>query len=216
MILTEEERLQHFLAGRKSFRYRKGEIILRAGDVAQGVMFLKEGYAKLETVSKEGKSLTLVVYRPDEFFPVVWTFFGRNPSIYDIEALTDCELIRISRDELSDFLMRYPDVLVNITKHIITRFQLALRRMTYLAFGNADSKLASILLICAMEFGIAKNDEIEIQIPLTHKDIASLVGVTRETVSIELKKFDKKKYIDYRKKKIVIKNKVELRKKAIF
>ncbi|MDP2637692.1 MAG: helix-turn-helix domain-containing protein, partial [Candidatus Levybacteria bacterium] len=83
-------------------------------------------------------------------------------------------------------------------------------------FGNADSKLASILLISAMEFGIAKNDEIEIQIPLTHKDIASLVGVTRETVSIELKKFDKKKYISYRKKKIVIKNKVELRKKAIF
>lgn len=215
MILGETAKLQKLLGDRKTFRYKKGEIILRSGDLPQGVMFLKNGYARLESISKEGKELTLVIYKPGEFFPVVWTFFGQKPSIYDLEALTNCEIYRVPREEFSDFLNKNPDVLTDVTKHIISRFQLALKRMAYLTFGSASSKLASILLILAREYGVKKSEGAEIQIPLTHKDIANLVGVTRETISIELKKFDRKGLIAYNKKILLIKNEEGLKSKAI-
>lgn len=215
MIPSETQKLQNFFGKRKIFHYKKGETILRSGDLPPAVLFLKSGYARLESISKEGKEMTLVVYRPGEFFPVVWTFFGGSPSIYDLEALTNCEIVRVPREEFLNFTKQNPDVLLDITKHIITRFQLALRRMTYLTFGNSASKLASILLICGKEFGVTKEEGIEIQIPLTHKDISNLVGVTRETVSIDLKKFDRRGLIKYNNKLIVLKNFTALEEEAI-
>ena len=215
MIDDPQKKLDNFFKERRSFRYKKGEIILHAGDMPQGVMYLKKGYARLSSISKEGKELTLVIYRLGEVFPVVWTFFGQKASIYDLDALTDCEIVRTPREELSLFFKDNPDVLVSITRHIITRFQLALRRMTYLTFGDASAKLASILLICGKEFGESKNGFTEIKIPLTHKDISNLVWVTRETVSIELKKFEREGVIKYNKKLIILKDTKTLEKKSI-
>ena len=195
--------------------YKKGETILRAGDFPQGVLFLKKGYVRLFSVSEDGKELTLVIYKPGEFFPVVWTFFGGKPSVYYFEALTACELIKVQREKFLGFITRDVDVFTYVAKHIITRFQIALQRMEYLAFGNSSSKLASILLICAKEYGKEGSLEPEIDIPLTHKDIANLVGVTRETISIELKKFERKGLVGRHGRHIVIKNKRQLAREAI-
>ena len=42
--------------------------------------------------------------------------------------------------------------------------------------------------------------------PLAHKDIASLAGLTRETVSIEMKNLEKKGLIAYKRNQITIKD----------
>ena len=210
-----QDKLKNFFLQFNALNYKKGEVMLRAGDLPQGIYYLKKGFAKLTSVSQEGKELTLVVYRAGDFFPVVWTFFGKRASIYSLATLTECQVIRAQREIFMDFIMNNTDVLLEVTKHIITRFQVALRRMEYLTFGKASAKVASILLICGRDFGRQINGQIEIQIPLTHKDIANLVGVTRETVSVELKKFDRRGLIDYNQKLIIIKNKEGLEKEAI-
>lgn len=210
-----QDKLKNFFLQFNALNYKKGEVMLRAGDLPQGIYYLKKGFAKLTSVSQEGKELTLVVYRAGDFFPVVWTFFGKRASIYSLATLTECQVIRAQREIFMDFIMNNTDVLLEVTKHIITRFQVALRRMEYLTFGKASAKVASILLICGRDFGRQINGQIEIQIPLTHKDVANLVGVTRETVSVELKKFDRRGLIDYNQKLIIIKNKEGLEKEAI-
>lgn len=205
-----------FFSKFNTFKYAKGEIILRGGDIPQGVFFVKSGYVKLNSVSKDGKELTLVIYKKGDFFPVVWTFFGVRASIYSYEAITNTEILRAPREKFIEFINTNQEIFLDVTKGIIVRFQTALRRMQYLTFGNASAKLASILLICGRDFGVEKNNEVELQIPLTHNDIANLVGVTRETVSLELKKFDRKGIVAYNKKFIIIKDKKSLEKKAIF
>lgn len=211
-----KNKLYDFFSQFKTLEYSKGQTILRVGDMAQGVYFLKSGYAKLNSVSQDGKELTMVIYSAGDFFPVVWTFFGTRPSIYSYEAITDTKILRAPREKFIEFINTDKEISLEVTKGIIMRFQTALRRMRYLTFGNASSKLASILLICGKDFGIEKNNEVEIQLPLTHKDIANLVGVTRETVSLELKKFDRKGIIIYNKKIIIIKDKKSLEERAIF
>ncbi|MEK7502119.1 MAG: Crp/Fnr family transcriptional regulator, partial [Patescibacteria group bacterium] len=187
--MTPQQKLDQFFSQYKLRYYKKGETFLRAGDIPQGIFFLKKGYARLYSLSSAGKELTLVIYKPGEFFPVVFTFTAK-PSIYYFETLSEVEMIRAPRENFASFIRENPDVFDEVNLHIIERFQIALRRMEYLTFGNANSRLASILLICARYFGVrSDHKEIKIPIPFTHKDIANLVGVARETVSIELKKF---------------------------
>lgn len=215
MNIAAVEKLDKFFSNFRAFKYKKDEVILRPGDMPQGISFIKTGYVRLYSFSKEGKELTLVIYKPGDFFPVVWTFKGESPSIYYFETLSDVDINRSPREDFVEFVKQNNDVFTEINDHIIGRFQVALKRMQYLTFGNSTSKLASILLICGKDFGIEKNGKIEIEIPLTHKDIADLVGVTRETVSVELKKLEKRGYVGYNEKLLVIKNLKGLEEEAI-
>lgn len=208
------EKLEKFFSQFKTIHYKKGETFLRPGEMPQGINFLKKGYVRLYSLSSEGQDLTLVLYKPGDFFPVVWSFTG-TPSFYYFEALSPVEIQRARREEFGKFIDENIDVFKEVNYHIIHRFQMALKRMEYLVFGKANTKLASILLICGRDFGIDTSKGREIQIPFAHKDIASLVGLTRETVSLELKKFEKMKLIGYNGRHIVIRNEKALEKEAL-
>jgi len=207
--------LTSFFSQFRTFHYKKDEIILRPGDMPQGVYFVHLGYVRLYSFSKEGKELTLVIYKKGDFFPVVWAFRGQEPSIYYFEALSDVTILRAPRESFVEFIEKNNNAFMEVNNHILERFQTALKRMQYLAFGNSKSKLASILLICGRDFGVEKNGEIEIQIPFTHKDISNLMGVTRETVSVELKQFQNSGLIRYNEKHIVLKHTKGLEEEAI-
>ena len=210
-----QKKLDLFFARFKTINLRKRETFLRPGDVPSGIYYLTHGYVRLCSICEDGQELTLVIYKPGDFFPVVWAFYGGGPSIYSFETFTAAQVRKAPREEFIKFMENNSEVFLEVTKHIITRFQISLRRMEYLTFGTASSQLASILLIYSKEFAIKKGNEIEIQIPFTHKDLASLVGVTRETVSIEIKRFERKGIIGYNGKNLIIKNKEKLEKEAI-
>lgn len=207
--------LVRFFSEFRTFHYKKDEIILRPGDMPQGVYFLNSGFVRLYSFSKEGKELTLVIYKKGDFFPVVWAFRGGEPSEYYFEALSSVEIQRSPRENFLEFIKNDNEAFMEVNDHILERFLTAIKRMQYLAFGNSKSKLASILLICGKEFGIEKGKEIEIQIPFTHKDISNLMGVTRETVSVEIKQFENRRLIKYNDKLIVLKNTKGLEDEAI-
>lgn len=214
--LAPDQELEKFFTGHARVEYKKGETILHAGDFPQGVYFLKKGYVRLFSISEDGKELTLVIYKPGGLFPVVWAFFGRNPSIYHFETLGPAILYRAPRDEFVQFLAENPRALLEVTKGVIRRFSLSLRRMEYLTFGTVSARLASVLLIYAKELGVEKGKgQIEIQLPVTHEDLSNLVGVARETVSIELKKLERQRLIRRKNRLIIVKNKKGLEDIAI-
>ncbi len=178
---------------------------MRAGEPLSSIFYVKKGYARVYSISKTGEELTLIIFRPGDFFPTM-SILLRPLNTYFIEAMTPCELLRTSREEFLVFIMNNPEVHLELTKRILIRFGGVLERMEHLAFGNASAKIASIILICAERFGKKDGKEIMIQLPLTHADIASLIGLTRETASIELKKFEKLRLIGYRGRHLLVKN----------
>ena len=190
-------KLKVFFSQRKRLRYKKHEIILRANEDPSGVFYLDKGYVRLYTVSVSGQELTLIVFKPQDLFPLMWTFNDRQNNYY-LEAVTSVDLLRVERTEFLDFVEKNPDVSHEILKKMLTRLGGLLVRMEYLTFGNAYQKIASILLIFAERFGEKNGKIITIDVPLTHKDVASFVGITRETTSVEIKKLKDKKIIDYK------------------
>lgn len=208
------EELGFFFSQFKKFNFKKREMILRVGDEPRGVMYLKRGYVRLYSISKEGEELTLIIYKPDDIFPIVWAI-NNTPNEYYFEAMTPSEIYRVPREKFLIFLKENPDVLFELTSKILSRFRGVLHRMEYLVFGNAYNKVASILLICAERFGGKEGSKIIIQVPLTHKDIANLLGVTRETTSLEIKKLARKGIIDYQGRLIMVKNPRALEKESL-
>ena len=76
----------------------------------------------------------------------------------------------------------------------------SLTRIENLVFSDAYRRVISVLLYIAKHFGKPKGNSVIVAHRFTQHDIATLVGVARETASNEMVKLEKKglvKYIDH-------------------
>lgn len=214
MMNLDLNKLESLFEGGRFLTYKKKETIIRAEDVPSGVYYVKKGYVREYSVDKYGKEFSLIVFMPGDFFPVLWSL-GNIPNSYYIEALTRVEVMRLPKGDFLRMLQKDQALFLEIIKKIVVRFSGLMQRSEYLVFGNAYEKVASILVILAERFGNKNKESIEIPFPVTHKDIGHMVGMTRETTSIELLKLEKKGAISYKGKKMTIINPQLLKKESL-
>ncbi len=214
MKSSSQDKVDAFFARFKSLHFKKGKTILRAGEEPRDFFYLKKGFIRLYSLSKNGEDLTLIIFKPKDLFPIMWAI-NNTPSDYFLEAMTPVELWRAPKSQFLAFIHQNPDVLFGLTSAILERLGGLLARMEYLVFGNAYAKVASILVICARRFGKKEDSSVIIEVPLTHSDIASLIGVTRETASIEIKKIENKGLLSRRGHLFVIKNLTRLKNQSL-
>lgn len=197
----------------RPIRYNRREIILRPEDTPSGVLYLKKGFVRLYTVSELGEELTLIIFKPGDFFPVMWAI-NNIPNSQYLEAMTDVEVQKVSRESFAEFLRHHAEVESEVLSNILIRLSGLLERIEYLVFGNAYQKVASILVICGERFGEKQDNKVLIKVILTHQDIANLIGLTRETTSLEVKKLEREGIISRQGKFILIKNMEKLQQEA--
>lgn len=198
----------------KTRSYKKHAPIVNSGDDLQKIFYLKKGYVRLYSISQEGKELTLVIYKPGNFFPLYPALNPHVPYPFWVETMSPCEVAIVPTSSFIAFFKDNPDLLMNLSIEIMARFDDALRRMEYFAFGNVYTKIASILSVFAKSYGKVEGKNIVFNLPLTHRDIGLLIASARETVSTEIKKLEDKKIIEYRGRVLVIKDLKKLEKEA--
>lgn len=183
-----------------SRNYKKGEMLIRADDDPQGIFCLTKGYVRQYTISKTGLELTLQILKPISYFPMVWAVNG-TPNIYFFEALTSVEVGRAPRDQVVNFIKDKPTLLFALMSELIEDYAESLKRIEHLVFSDAYRRVISVLLYIAKHFGEKQsNQSIIVHQRFTQQDIATLVGVARETASLEMVKLKKKgliKYVDH-------------------
>ncbi|MBI2019601.1 Crp/Fnr family transcriptional regulator [Candidatus Daviesbacteria bacterium] len=208
------QKLEDFFSKNKKISYKKGETIIRPDEPVYNIYYLSKGYTRLYSISKNAQELTFIIYKPEDFFPLI-PAVNKTTASYYTEAMTPVEVYPVSKDEFMKFITQNSDVLLEITKRTLTRFSGVLTRMEYAMFGNAGSKVASIILICVDRFGVKHPLGIFIPVPLTHQDIANLLGIARETVSIEMKKLENLDLIDYQGKNMIVKSVDKLKEHSV-
>src|SRR3989338_4776577 len=185
--------------------YKKGEILIRSDDDPQGIFCLTKGYVRQYTISKAGIELTLHILKPISYFPMVWAING-TPNVYNFESLTDVEVGRAPRNEVVNFIKDKPKVIFELMSELLEDYAETLTRVEHLVFSDAYRRVISVLLYIAKHFGENNDKQIIISNRFTHQDIATLVGVARETASNEMAKLEKKGLIEYSDRLIVFNN----------
>jgi len=185
--------------------YKKGEIIIRAGDHPPEIFYLKRGFVRLYSISSEGKEITFNIHKPETYFSMIWAV-GNMPNNFFYEALTNVEIWRAPKDQVLTFIKNEPSLLYSLAKRTLIGLDGLTRLTEELLFGNARSKVASALLILARRFGQkTKAGNIIIKLPITHRILASIVALTRETASLEVENLKKEKIITTNRHLFVIK-----------
>jgi len=203
--INSSDIFEDFYSKFKSRHYKKGETLIRADDNPQGIFCLTKGYVRQYTISKSGSVLTLNILKPTSYFPMVWAING-TPNIYYFEALTPVEVGRAPRSEVVDFIKNKPELIFSLMGELLEEYGETLTRIEHLVFSDAYRRVLSVYIYLAKHFGEEVKGKIVVKHRFTHQDIATLVGVARETATTEINKLESKEFIKYVNHSIVYSN----------
>lgn len=196
-------------------KFKKSKLILWPEVQPSGVFYVKSGFVRQYLISNDGKEFTVNILKPGTYFPMIWAL-NNITNIYFYESLTETTLIKAPKNEVIKQLENHPDLLYDLTKRILSGLDGVTKMMNTLITGNAYQQVASVILVLAKRFGKSTNKkEIIVDIPLTHRLIGTLAGLSRESTSLELGKLTKNKIISSRKRFIIIKNLGKLEKESL-
>lgn len=198
-----EDKLDAFFSQYKHQNYKKGEILVRADDNPSGVFYLKDGVVKKYAISRKGEELIVNLFKSISFFPMSWAM-NDSPNKYFYEAMTPVEVRKAPREQVLEFIKKEPEILYNLMSRVYKGTDGMLMRMVYLMSGSAYNRLITELLICAKRFGIEDRNTGIISCKVTEKDLASQAGMTRETISREIKNLKERGLIKLSGGKLII------------
>ena len=194
-------------------RYTKKEMIFLPGDIGDKVYLLKSGVVKISKYSESGKEIILAMVNPGEIFGEM-ALIDKSPREHVAEAIMDSYVCIVDRDQLMRYLQKNPEMSLQITKIIGLKFKRLGQKVEELVFRNVYQRLAALLLHLHDTYGYDKNGKMYIYVKLTHYDIASMIGSTRETTTATLNDFKREGLIEFDGRRLVVLNREGLEKRA--
>jgi len=157
--------------------FAKNAVIVSEGDDSGSVYVLLSGRVKVFLSDPQGREVELNRLGPGEYFGEVTLDGGpRSASVMALEE-TRCAVVR--RAELLELIERQPELALHMLRRLARRVRALSENVRSLALMDVYGRVARLLLELAEE----KDGRLVIGEPLTHKDIASRIGASREMVS---------------------------------
>ena len=152
-------------------------------DMPGTMMYMIEtGSVRVISIGRTGQELTLNVLGPGEIFSELSILDGQQRSATAI-TLVPTVVWLLSQADLNEFMSKYPPVNQAMIQILVERVRATARRLEAMTFQDVLGRLAFELLSLADRSGQPYEQGIEITIPLTQVDLASMVGATRESVN---------------------------------
>jgi CRP/FNR family transcriptional regulator, anaerobic regulatory protein len=196
------EKVEAFFKQFKRQVYKRGDTLIRADDDPSGIFYLKNGSVKQYAISQKGDELVVNIFKPVSFFPMSWAVNNTTNSYY-FEAITDIEVWKAPGDKVVEFIKENPDVMYDLLRRVYKGTDGILLRVTFLMSGSAYARLITELLIQARRFGKTE-DDMSYELKITESDLATSAGMTRETVSREMKALKNKELVTLNNGAIII------------
>jgi CRP-like cAMP-binding protein len=161
-------------------RYPKGAFIVGQNEVGTSMYLLVSGRVKISLANPEGKELVLnYIEAPGHFGEM--SLVDGQPRSSDAIAVTEVELFSLDGKDLSAAIQVQPKLALSLIATLSRRLRQTITRLEDMAFHDATHRVMRVVLNIATA-GFETRGVPVIQ-GMTHYDIATLAGTSRETAS---------------------------------
>jgi len=189
----------------------KGKTIFNQGELATGLYFLCNGLVKLTRVTEQGEEAILDLLSPCSI--IGGGDANSEKKIRFSSAVTVTELSEVAYLKKADIpflLQAHPKIGIGLSGHMSKRLRGAYKLVADMKLPVEDRVLALIARIMVLLTGKCEN--IVIEIPLSHRELAQFAQITPETLSRTLRTLQDKGIIGVEKKGLRVLQAEELRK----
>lgn len=202
------------LAARVKCRpYPRGSVIYSPAQPMNGVLVLVCGLVKIKipTVVRDGRVASSEYLREAVLSYILATeLFGESALLQSrsrrewAEAVEDSEVLVIPSSDLCAWMTERPALARAIMDLIGVRRQRVETRLADMSLLTCRGRVVRMLLELSETHGDAVGERVEIRIPLSHHDLAGLVGMSRETVTLALGELQSAGLVEVSRRRIVV------------
>lgn len=181
--------IYNILSKGRLLRFKKGQVIFSSDD-SDLFMVVVRGFVKRYFITNNGSLGVQIIYGPYDVFPLSRMYrelLGQSlydgPETYYYETMSDVQLFSMDAAAFAAEVQQNPVLYKELYAEAGHHLKTCIHSIENISLGNAYARVAHQLLFFAKEFGEESQEGIKLLMPLTHQDIAHILGMSRETVT---------------------------------
>jgi len=206
--LRDEDRrevLQH--ASHRTLK--RGEQLFAQGDPHDGIVIVDSGRIRSFYTAPSGREMTLAYWFPGNFIggPAI---FGGGTHMWAAVAVQKSDVTMLPGPALRALAARIPDLALGIIDALAFKARCYSALAQTLGTRSMSERLVQLLLFLVSTYGMEEKDGIVLGTAFTHGELASLIGATRQWVTINLARLQKAGVVRYHRRILHIRDPARL------
>lgn len=201
----EPDALEKIAAACRPRHLASREILFLKGDPSDGLYAIRRGLIRIGTTDNLGQQMTMNVLGGGDVFGEIALLDGQSRTA-DAVAMDETDMFFLPRREFLSLLAREPSIAQQVIGLLCARLRDVIDRMEETRFLPSAIRLARRILVLAADYGT--------DVRASQEELASLTGVTRETVNRHLQSWKRSGVISLGRGRLLIEDIDDLRRLA--
>jgi CRP/FNR family transcriptional regulator len=179
----------------RSLRKARGEFIYTPGDRAEFVYILRQGRIKLSVLSESGKEIAIDIIQPDEIFGE-FALVDESLRSNMAQALDDVLMWVFTKRDFTHLLSSQPKLALSYIRLVGDRRRRMEKKLSDITSKDVCARICELLHELSTSAATFENVATDYLVPLTHYDVASLIGAARQTTTTILNDLERRGIIE--------------------
>lgn len=184
--------------------YPPGESIFHQGDPVDRMFLIKAGRVRLEKVFEDGSEILLDIRKAGDFLGE--QLFSEDKAEFPVSTVCMEETLTcgFTRDVFEQLVWEYPNIGLQVIRNMSRRIDSMSERLEGMSAVRLEDRVYNMLSQIAREHGHEDGDARVADLPLTHEDLAFLLGAHRVSITRAMHSLREAGRIEQRKQGIVL------------
>lgn len=188
-------------------RFARGETIFLQGQPHEGIFLIETGVVRCYYTGPAGREITLAYWTPGHFVGGPEMFRG-GLHIWSGTATEECSLLYLGAAAIRHLVERLPQFAMCLIEGLVAKSKCYSALVQMLGTRSATQRLAQLLVILGELYGKPEDhlrpSRLVVQRKVTHDQLATIVGVTRQWVTTTLDRFQRQGVVSVGRQAIVV------------
>ena len=202
--LSEEE-LEEFSRLVPDTHVERGRVFYAPGDESEALFVLKRGKVRIYKAVPEGWEFTLAVVEAGTVFGEMSLTAQRMREAY-AEATEPSDICVLRREDLERLVRSNPGVGLAMLRVLSERLRACEERLEDIGLKDVPARLAGLILQLAESEGVMTPEGPKIPAHYTHRQLASMIGASRESVTRSFTKLRRGGAVELKDRRIYVRD----------
>ncbi len=176
-------------------RYDSGAVLSDPDGHPERTFYCASGTLKVTKLLASGREILITILQSGSLWSDRAVLNGYWREVF-IEAMEPSDIYAVDNSAFEAFLLARPERLTSFMQRISEQVSDALTLLDDFRGRDVASRLARVLVKFSQQYGVPTDrGGVRIDLPVTHQDLANMIGTARETVSRNMARFRQKGYV---------------------
>lgn len=185
--------------------FRRGELLLQKGDLSNQLMAIREGFVKVTSINANGIERLVWIAGRYDVAPTEQLFSKHSEVQFFYTALTDGSFYEMDKADLLSIASKDSAIMAEIAKNMSLHYDDFLKRVDAVDSATVKERLMRTLCYLAERLSAdSAVDLFEYGLKISHQDLSSMIGSTRETTSVTLSELRNENLVQYSRQNLTV------------